>query len=110
MALTIGAQTRVSNGARFVTTTAITTDTSYPAGGWSLTAAQLGLPLGLIDNVEFLQSGITAVGSIDLQYDVANQKLMAFSGGSATTAAPEVTATTDIHAALAKTVIVATGR
>ena len=110
MALTIGTQKRYSIGGRYQTVTAITADTSYPAGGYPLTPTQLGLPLGIIDDVHVMDAGVTAAGAVNLQYDVANQKLMAFSGGSTSTLQPEVTATTDIHTALVNCSIVATGK
>jgi hypothetical protein len=110
MALTIGTQKKYTVGGRWQTSTAITADSSYPAGGWSLTPTQLGLPLGFIDNVFVVNAGVTAVGALNLQYDVANQKLMAFAGGSTSAVQAEITATTDIHTSLANTVIVATGK
>lgn len=110
MALTIGTQKRYSIGGRFQTVTAITADASYPAGGWALTPAQLGLPLGAIDDVHFMNAGVTAVGAIHLEYDVTNQKLMAFAGGSTTTPMAEITATTDIHTDLPNLQVIATGK
>jgi len=57
----------------------ITGDTSYPTGGSSLTAAQLGLR-----SVEYADTP-QATGGVTFTYDRANSKLMTFTGGTQTT-------------------------
>jgi hypothetical protein len=110
VALTLGTQVKVSIGARWMTTTPITVDTSYPTGGWALTQAQLGLPLGLCDSTYADQAGVTAQGAVDINYDKANQKLMCFNGGSSTTAASEIANATNLSADLTNLQMVAIGR
>lgn len=110
MSLTLGTQVRTSIGARYMTTTPITVDTSYPTGGWPLTPAQLGLPLGLVDSAYADQAGVTAQGAADIYYDKQNQKLMAFNGGTATTLASEITNGTNLSAGLTNLQLVAVGR
>lgn len=115
MALTVGTQTKYTVGARWEVVSPITVDTSYPAGGWSLTPTQLGLPLGLVDSVRVEQDAVTAVGGTRLVYDKANEKLMAFAGNSTGTYAAnlvesEIPDTTDIHTELADVRVVAVGR
>src|SRR5579872_3180240 len=96
MALTLGAQTKFSIGARYQVVTPITVDTSYPTGGWALTPAQLGLPLGLVDRVEVDYNGKTAAGAATLVYDPTNQKLMAFGGAASGSAQAEITNATNL--------------
>lgn len=111
MALTLGTQKRVSIGGRFEVVTPVTVDTSYPTGGWSLTPAQMGLPLGLVDRVEVDYAGVTAVGSVNLEYDPVNQKLMAFAYSSgAGVVQAEITNATNISTSLTNLQVTATGR
>lgn len=50
MALTYASPTsRVSIGARYLTVTQVTLDSSYPTGGYTFTPASLGLPGGALD-------------------------------------------------------------
>ena len=50
MALTYASPTsRVSIGARYLTVTQVTLDSSYPTGGYPFTPASLGLPGGALD-------------------------------------------------------------
>jgi hypothetical protein len=109
MALTIGAQTRNSIGARYMTITQIAVDTSYPTGGWPLTPAQLGLPLG-VDSVEAAYAGVSPAGGLNFQYDPVNQKLQAFGGAAAGAAQGEITGAVNLSTQSTRLQLVAIGR
>lgn len=87
-------------GARRVTVTNVTFDSSYPTGGEPLTFSDLGLT-----SVEFAVATLKTGGTgsvVQVWYDTANQKLKAY------VAAAEVTAATDLSAIVAQ--VVAWGR
>lgn len=87
-------------GARRVTVTNITFDSSYPTGGEPLTFSDLGLT-----SVEFAIATLKTAGTgsvTQVWYDIPNQKLLAFA------AAAQIANTTDISAVTAQ--VVAYGR
>ena len=80
-------------GDRRVTQTDVVFDSSYPTGGESLTASDLGLTY-----VDFAIAKVKVNGTgsvVNVTYDIANKKLIAY------TAAAEVADTTDISAVTA---------
>lgn len=77
-------------GDRRCTVTKVVFDSSYPTGGEPLTAAQLGLRTVTHAHAQVQVAGTGSVTNVF--YDVANQKLKAF------TAAAEVANTTDLSA------------
>lgn len=85
MALTISNRNPGVAGNKRRNTLDITFDSSYATGGESLTPAALGLV-----NVDVVLA--TGSGGYVFKYDKANQKLLAFTGGS------EVSSTTDLSA------------
>lgn len=95
--------TQIANdipGNRRQTVTTVTFDNSYPTGGLPVTAKQLGL--GSVDFAH-AQVSVAGTGSVTaVFYDIANQKLKAF------TAAAEVANATDLSAVSAQ--IIASGR
>lgn len=99
MALTIakvtGADHTAGNMRQKVRT--ITFDSSYPTGGESLTAADLGLKriFELRPHGSFRAAANTS--AIEVSYDHTNSKLIAFWGNAGTASVqPEVTNTTDL--------------
>lgn len=110
MALTLGTQKKFSEGARWKTVTPITVDTSYPTGGWALTPTQLGLPMGLVDEVYVTYNGKTAAGGVTFVYDTANQKLMAFGGAASGAVQAEITNATNLSGDFTNLQVVAVGQ
>lgn len=74
MALTITPKRCYVTGDRRTVVAEVTFDSSYPTGGESLTAADLGLELGM-DQIEI--GGASSTGHV-FQYDWATSKLKAF--------------------------------
>ena len=69
-----------SGGATRVTNTTIVGDGSYPTGGSSLTAAQLGLTVVLWANTQIKVIG--AVGAVaEAYYDIPTSKLLVYTTG-----------------------------
>lgn len=110
MALTLGTQTKISNGARWEVTTPITVDNSYPAGGWPLTNTQLGCPLG-VDRVIIDGVSTTSGGAVpNVSYNKGTQTLMVHAANTVTAVGAQATATTDFTAALTNLQVTAVGR
>lgn len=110
MALTITTNKVYSIGDRKEVIATITFDSSYPTGGESLTASDLGLAL----QVDYVESGAVArngTNAVVTVYDYTNSKLMAF---QSTTGAPnkliEVANTSDLSSYAVRLRVVGKGK
>lgn len=109
MALTVTLNKVYSIGDRKEVLATITFDSSYPTGGESLTASDLGLALEL----DYVSGGLARNGTnaVSTVYDYTNSKLMAF---QSTTGAPnkliEVANTSDLSSYAVKVRVVGKGK
>jgi hypothetical protein len=84
------------------TLTTITPDTSYPTGGYALTAAQLGLS-NVADAVCNIVGGTTNNGAVAASYNAATGKLQLWAtGGTSPVTLAEVASTTNVSGVTVK--------
>lgn len=92
MALTIGNLAYQNNGSTYSVTGTIAFDSSYPTGGESLTAADVGL--AVIEHID-----VHPTSGLAFEYDYTNALLLAYEQGI-TTGATAVTAVATVTGAL----------
>ena len=87
----------------------VTLDASYPAGGYPLTAAQLGF--GSNGVVMMVDGGMTKTAGWTVAYDYTNAKLQVFDGsGAANVANHEVAAATVLTGIVARLLVFGKGQ
>jgi hypothetical protein len=93
MAATTAIVRRGASGDLFERLVDVTLDNSYPAGGYPLTAQQLGF--GLNGQIIFVDAPTSKTGGWEAGWDYTNGKLQVFdSSGAASSAMHEVAAAT----------------
>lgn len=95
---------RGAAGDLFTRVVDVTLDASYPAGGYPLTAAQLGL--GTNGVVVFVDAGMSKVSGWVVAWDYTNGKLQVFDGsGAANAVSHEVAAATVLTGIVARILV-----
>lgn len=87
----------------------VTLDNSYPAGGYPLTAQQLGL--GANGVIFFVDGSMSKTGGWTTAWDYTNGKLQVFDGsGAANAANHEVIATTNLATVVIRLLVMGKGQ
>jgi hypothetical protein len=104
MAASAAVVDRGAAGDLFTRVVDVTLDSSYPAGGYPLTAQQLGL--GVNGVVMFVDAAMSKSGGWIVAWDYTNGKLQVFDGsGAANAVAHEVIATTVLTGIVARIMV-----